>query len=440
MESDETTSSNFYTAFPPNSVNVLASSTNSGKTTLALNIIQNFNLHCKRKVSKVLIVLCNSILNNASVYLDNKPEGLEIETTTLDDFDVESQLTEHCFLIFEDVQHLHNKILQSVNLHAHHDNLESVFIICQGLLGNKELYRLCSLAHRVILFFGSQAAVRLSKHLKASFFQDPELKEYLGKIIGHAEKNKDVLLLELNQINGEFKPKFLAISGVDKIGMNKPAVYYPHLNEVNDFNEHFDDNVAEIDDPNHNLPPGSFILVPAANVRKKSVVGQASAASDSEKDWNNLMHEIGEDLESAVKSNKLNSARNLVRFLLRSKSIGLSKEGKTIMINGQPKTKIALLDFIATAVRSNGPNEVIDEKYIPFARVLLNNHTPETLFKNKALVEQAIGERRKNIKGKKFKPNQQYFRGRQDGERRSKESTLDKKRAASRRFSDKFYE
>jgi len=393
MDTDESGSNNhnFYTVFPPNSVNVLASTTNSGKTTLALNIINHQSEYFERPVSKVLIVLCNSKLFDASVYLDNSPEGLDVEVTSLDNFDVDSQLTEKCFLIFEDVQHLNEKILQSVNLNAHHDNLESVFIICQGLLGSRELFKLCSLAHRVILFFGSQAAVRLGRYLRSSFFEDRELKEYLSKIIGHAEKNKEVLLLELNQINGQFKPKFLAISGIDKIAMNRPAVYFPHLNEASEYQARFEDNEAAIADVPANLPRGSFLLVPATNVRSKREAGPAEK-SDCEQEWYRLMDEIRADIESMVKTNKILPACNLVRYLLRSKNICTSRDGRTIMISGQPKSKLPLMDFVATAVRASGPGEEADPKYVPFARTLLAGHTPETLFKNKSLVHAAASK------------------------------------------------
>jgi len=442
MEAGESGLTNFYTAFPPNSVNILASTTNSGKTTFALNVIKNYLEYCKNTFSKVLIILCNHQLYDGSVYLDNKPEELDIEVTNLDDFDADTQLTEHCFLIFEDVLNLDNKIIDAVNLHAHHSNLESVFIICQGLLGNKELFRLCSLAHRVVLFFNSQAAVRLCRFLKSSFFQDPELKEYLGRIISHAERNKEVLLLELNQINGQNKPKFLAISGVDKIGVKKPALYFPHMNESKDYHDNFDDNVAEME-IDHDLPPGSYVLVPAENVRKKSkaVAAGDAALSDCERDWKTLNEEISDNLEASVKANKLHLARNIVRFILRCKFICVSKDGQIMYIAKEPKTKINLMDFVLVAIRQSGPAEEIDPKYLPFVKILLaNGGAHESLFKNKSLLHAAIHGKKKAIKEKfMFEQDQYYTRGHHGGRGRQKTS-LNKKRAPGRRISEFFYE
>jgi len=442
MEPGESGLTNFYTAFPPNSVNVLASSTNSGKTTLALNVIENHLLYCENPFSKVLVILCNPKIYDGSVYLDNKPEGLDIEVTSLEDFDSEIQLTEHCFLIFEDVLHLDNKIIEAVNLRAHHSNLESVFIICQGLLGNKDLFRLCSIAHRVVLFFNSQAAVRLCRFLKSSFFQDPELKDYLSRIISHAERNKEVLLLELNQINGQSKPKFLAISGVDKIGEQKPAVYFPHMNESRDYHDNFDDNVAEME-IDHDLPPGSYVLVPAANVRKKSKdVTEADAdLPDCERDWKILNEEISDNLEASVKANKLHIARNIVRFILRCKRICVSKDGQVMYIVGEPKTKINLMDFVLVAIRQSGPREEIDSKYLPFMKVLLTNGgAHESLFKNKTLLHAAVHGKKKAIKGKFMFHQDQYPTRSHHGERGRQKASFNKKRAPGRRISEYFYD
>ena len=60
------------------------------------------------------------------------------------------------------------------------------------------------------------------------------------------------------------------------------------------------------------------------------------------------------------------------------------------MIKDQPKTDASLVDFLNTAIRASGPNEVANPKYIVFTRFLLKSKTPEFLFRNKALLNGAM--------------------------------------------------
>lgn len=297
MDVDEST---YRTPFPPNSVNILCASTNAGKTTLALNVIRNQHLYFCRPLARIVVVLCNPIVDNRAFYLDGVNEETRelIVVVSLEDFDVESDLIAGTFLIFEDVQFLNKTILNCVNLHAHHSDLESVFIICQGLLGSHELFKLLSLAHRVVLFFSSSAATRLARYLVSSFFHDGEVKEYLKTIIAHAEKHKSVLLLDLNQLNGENKPRFLALDGVDQIAEMKPAVVYPHTNERRNYDERFDKFEVDEADTDHDLPPGAFILVPAANVRRRTMsTPDNNGPVDDLSDAKRILEEMNRTLE-----------------------------------------------------------------------------------------------------------------------------------------------
>jgi hypothetical protein len=48
-------------------------------------------------------------------------------------------------------------------------------------------------------------------------FVNSELKEYFKTIISYAERNKNIVLFELNEIARKDKPHFLAISGFENI-------------------------------------------------------------------------------------------------------------------------------------------------------------------------------------------------------------------------------
>jgi len=431
MHEDPSTSDpTFYKAFPPHSINVIASSTNSGKTFLTVHILKNRDVYFSRPFDRVCIVLCNPKIN-PSPYEINDP-CLQVDLLSLEEFNIEEHLCKNTFVIFEDVQFLNKKITETINIYAHHLDLASVFIVCQGLLGSDDLVRLLSLSHRVLLFFSSAAGSRLSKYILSAFFQDLDIKEHLRGIISYSEKTKSILLLEINQLNGEFKPKFVALSGLgsltsdtttiepesegDNIMPHKkkqkidPPVIFPHYHEKELYADNFSDNYAEVDnfDP-ESLPLGSYVLVPARNVtrrskkRKRGINDDGDSDDDDETDchkkWNDVVHTIEDDIDSAIPVKKHLIAKNVLKFMLRSKRFCVTKDGKTIKIQGHPKLSLPILDFIMTAIRQSGPNEESDPLHVQFAKIMLQSNTPKAFFKNKALLTDALsGRSRKKVK------------------------------------------
>ena len=83
--------------------------------------------------------------------------------------------------------------------------------------------------------------------------------------------------------------------------------------------------------------------------------------------------------ELGFQFNKQQMAENLAKFLLKSKHICISKDGKSIAIQNQPKTASALLHYLKTAVSSVALNKVPNRKYILFS----TSQTPEFLLKTK---------------------------------------------------------
>jgi hypothetical protein len=151
----------------------------------------------------------------------------------------------------------------------------------------------------------------------------------------------------------------------------------------------FEDNEADIEgiDPS-TLPKGSYLLVKAENVtsKKKKKKLSDSNETDCEKDWQTLNDNIISDIESGFKFAKHQSAMNLAKYMLKSKFFCFSSNGSLIMIKDQPKTSSPLTDFLHAALRASGPNEVPNPKFVIFTRFLLTSHTPEHLFKNRALL------------------------------------------------------
>lgn len=399
MDVDEETSTDpYFIPFYPQSVNVISGSTNSGKTTLLLNIIKH-RLYCfVRPFSKVIVVLCNPKVDGSS-YLDLADDTLNIEICYLDEFSPGEHLTENAVLIFEDVYALTKDILECVNVNAHHLDLASLFIVCQSIFGEEDFKTLLSLAHRIFIYFSGTGGTKLAQYIRQYFFVNSDIKDYFKQIISFAERNKSIVLFELNEIARKDKPHFLAISGFehffDQETMNRKqnfqnnSIVFPHLHKQHLYEEEFGDNETEVEgiDP-ATLPKGSYLLVKAENVTQKKKEQKLSKEEepDCAKDWKMVNDIIQEDIESALKFQKQQLAKNLAKSMLNSKHFCISKDGKTVMIKDQPKTATSLLDFLNTATRSSGPNEIPDPKFVLFTKFLLQSKTPMFYFKNKSLL------------------------------------------------------
>jgi hypothetical protein len=113
------------------------------------------------------------------------------------------------------------------------------------------------------------------------------------------------------------------------------------------------------------------MLVKAENVTSKKLKKKFSDFNkiDCEKDWKSLNKNIIEDIESRFKFNKQQMAKNLAKFMLKSKHFCISKDGRSIMIKDQPKTALALLDYLSTAIRLLYWLQRKEDRLIPITRL-----------------------------------------------------------------------
>jgi hypothetical protein len=416
MEFEEETSyatDQYLVPFFPHSVNVICSATNSGKTTLLINILKHKEFCFVQPIQKAIIVLCNPQVSGEP-YLELADDLLDIEVIYLEEFSPKDHLSSNVALIFEDVPSLTKDILDCINVFAHHLNLASLFIVCQSIFAEEEFKLLLSLAHRIFIYFSGTGGTKLAQHIRQFFFVNAELKEYFKTIISYAERNKNIVLFELNEIARKDKPHFLAISGFENIFnqtsddssdesdlIAKPTVIFPHLHKQHKYETMFHDNETEIEgiDP-ATLPRGSYLLVKAENVTSKKTKKQNQMLNetDCEKDWKVVNDVISSDIETGLLYAKQQKAKNLAKSILNSKFFCITDKGKAIMIKDQPKTKAPLLDFLNAATRSNGPNEVSDIRFVIFTKYLLKSLTPQSHFKNKALLNAALNKKIKNNK------------------------------------------
>ena len=377
MDVNDATTPQFSVPFLPNLVTVFPSLSSSGKSHLVKQIIDNSSDYFVKPPSKVVIVLCNS---KVEALVDN-----DIPVLLLQDFNPESDLEPDTLLVFEDVQTLSEKISTCINVYCHHLNLAGIFILVQGLLGRSQVFPLLTLSHRVVLFLQSTAVSRLANYI-LQFYQDQELKAYIKSILALAQRQEDIVLLEINKVRGPNQPYYVAIQGLDKFPVEnkKRPVFFPQPNKLHLYKEMYADNYTESEET---LPAGSFLLVPAENVKKKIAKPKAGHDQDEcQLMWNQTLDLIRENLDNNFPRKKLMLAENLVREIVRTKQFCITKDGRTIMIKDNHKTKTPLLDLITNIVRQAGPNESPNPKYALFAKILLQNGAPLVYFKNKSLL------------------------------------------------------
>jgi hypothetical protein len=498
--------------FKRNSVNIIASPTNTGKSYFIAQIVKNRHAFFPgNPVKRVVYILCNSsvqpssilvdaansttaaalppialdpapiALNNADTAqnvadnfntnltspLENNAESSQATFTAaapalapapvpapidpvdvlylrLEDFTTpEAILQEQDLVVFEDVHVVPLALEQTINIFAHHLNLCSIFIICQGVIGKKPLFALLSLAHNFILLFNANAVARCIKYVVAQFFHDDELKAYLKQIIAFAQRFKHVTLLEVNSIARE-PSRHLAVTALEKLSdpANPYCFVHPQPYATDHYEERYNSHFAHMEfaaaAPKSlaHAPPYTYMLVPAANVSLQAAGGaQATgggAVCAEEAKWNEVNAKIESDIQNAFDHKKWRKARSLASEILRNPNLCISDDGRLLMMRGgagtgagagnqkrgqdleeeeeeeegaagtskrrclrsysqQPQAAtgshpVPLLDFLIQCTRNQAPNEPpANPLFKRYAQILLNHSTPVAFISNKAL-------------------------------------------------------
>ena len=378
---------NFYKPFFPNSVNVLSGATNSGKTTLLINCIKNQKNCFVEPFSKVIVVLCNESVN-ANNYLSLNSEELQVETCFLNEFIPEEILSENVVLIFEDVSAVTPVLTATINVTTHHENLNSCFLVTQSILKEEQFRHLLSLSHRVIVFFSGIAANKIALYIKKFFYVNQDAKDYLIDIITYAEKNKSIVLFELNDVNGIYQTKYFAIINFDTFfnETKKQTFIIPKMIEDQDFQDTFNDYETSVTD-NTNFPPHSFLLVNAKNVVLKSQQEQNKEKKKSTKEqlWNYIDETIQDDIMTGIRFKYQQTCLNLAKHILSCKHLIISSDAKTIKIKDFPNQTVSVLDYLNIASRPAAPKEIIEPIYYKITKLLLSCKTPKFFIRNKNL-------------------------------------------------------
>ena len=373
-----------YIPFVPNSVNILTASTNSGKTTFLINTLKHLQCYYSGPVEGVIVVLCNPCVDG-DIYKQLESDNFTVDIEYCETFET-SSLKENFVLIFEDVSVLTSVILECCNVKAHHLNLASIFVVVQFALDN-HFKPLLSVAQNIIFSYIGVNGVRLSKYINKYYTAGQDLKDYLTHITLNSAKLNNLLLLQLNQIARPDQPNFFAIAGVDSMfqnNPNSPTLVFPQMNKQQSYLEAYNDNETELDIDPTSLPQDAYILVPVKNVRKRSQ--RAKEETSNEKKWNDLNETLKNEIQLNMKLKKQQPALQIVSKMLRYSDFSFSKDGSLVMIKGQPKTSVPLLDFLQVASRPSVPNEKSNSIFVLFVKTLLQRGAPTSMILNKSLL------------------------------------------------------
>jgi len=395
MNEDQGRCNNFV-PFVPNSVNVLTASTNSGKTTFLINTLKHLQLYYSGPVEGVIVVLCNPSVDG-DIYKQLESDIFSVEIEYCETFEPDI-LKENFVLIFEDVSVLSPVILDCCNVKAHHLNLAAIFIVVQFALHDQFKPLLC-IAHNIIFSYVGVNGVRLSKYINKFYTAGQDLKDYLNHITVSCAGINNLLLLQLNQIARADQPNFYAIVGIDnmyKNNLENPTLVFPQLNKQQEYIDAYDDNETEVKIDPSNLPQDAYILVPVKNVKKRSE--RSKEETSSEKKWNDLNEILKQEIQLNMKLKKQQPALQIVSRMLRYSDFSFSSDGSVVMLKGNPKTSVPLLDFLQVAARPSVPNENPNPIFFLFVKTLLRRGAPTSMILNKAL----LSKNKNSVKKLKF--------------------------------------
>lgn len=373
-----------FTPFPQNSVNIVTGPTSIGKTYFITQLLNNHQVYFSN-VNRIVIVVCNASVEFVSLCPDLEVEVVQLP---LSDFHPNEELQENDLVVIDDVQNLTDAIRYTTSVATHHLNLASLFIVTHTLLRSRN-YELLSLSHRVFLFLRAASNAKLAKYVFQDFFPDPEEKEYLTKVLHYCQKNNQVLCLELNPIvSHPGSDNFIAFSHLDQLATNNFCLLYPHPAAASNMFA-VDAKFAQ-DFPLEEMPPGTYVGVPAdVIVKQKAQVEKKQVCSD-ETMWNQTMREIEDNIEGYFKSHKHRQCKNLAKEILQHHNMCVTLDGRYFHIKERPRTKVSLIDFIALATRRAAPMEVSRKpfwnNYSLLVDELLKNDAPLELFSNKLLL------------------------------------------------------
>ena len=434
-----TTCRQFFHPFPAASSTLIVAPPYTGKSYFVKQILESQELYFEKPVTKVIVVNCDERVKFYELEQPEWPEDKrplpKVEQYVWDTFD-SGGLGEGDVVLVDDLQVITPRVRELITALAHHCFLGHLFVICHGVLGTR-MYELLSYVHRVCLFTASTAVVRLGLYIIQRFYVDAELKEFLKTVVGICERQREILVLEINNLPGNVQPYHVALSHLTNL-RNPEASFamaysYPSRSALYEKLARerritrVSPKLLEALPAKEYLPQGSFLILNPANVenlRNEEAASCSGASRDDQnngeaedclkkqtEEWNDAVAELELRIEDFVdpKGGKWLLAKNLLKEILRNSEICIVDNRKEMMLDNDDRTRVSVLDFITNCIRRAGPRE--DEThgdsaeydtYKLYVRSLVRNLCPKSLFKNKLLLSaRASSSRRKKSKRSK---------------------------------------
>jgi hypothetical protein len=466
----------YFHPFPAASSTLIVAPPYTGKSYFVKQLLESQELYFEKPVTRVVVINCDErvkfyeLEEPKAAFVD---EGLNgpfqrrqlprVEQYVWDTFD-SGTLEEGDVVLVDDLQVITPRVRELITALAHHCFLGHLFVICHGVLGTR-MYELLSYVHRVCLFTASTAVVRLGLYIVQRFYVDPELKEFLKKVIGICERQQEILILEINNLPGNVQPYHVALSHLTKL-KNPDASFamaysYPSRSGLYEKLARekritrVSRTLLEALPSKEYLPQGSFLILNPSNVqelkdkeareKEEEEDGVPVHEGESEGDclrkqseeWDQAVSELESRIEDFVdpKGGKWLLAKNLLKEILRNSNICIMENRKEMMLLEKESTRVSVLDFITNAIRRAGPTEKETRGnsseyrlYRLYVESLLNNLCPKILFKNKLFLSgrassPSVRHWRKSKKSKKSKSHSRRRSG--SRKRRTRDSSSD---------------
>ena len=436
--SDETSSEirepflgRFFNPFPPASTTLIVGPSMTGKSYFLKQVLEHQHLFFDSPVERVVVVNCR---DNIRFYdLEQKGAKRTRQVPKVEQFAWEvfqlTDLREGDVVIIDDLQVVTDLLRELITTSVHHSNLAHLFVVTHSVLRTPK-YEILSYAHRVLVFMSGASGTNLVSYIVRNLFRDEELKEYLTKILGSAQKQKTTLSLQINNLPGSLEPYHIALSHLEEL-FNKNfafAVVYSHPANIESYRDQAVQfrarkfEPAALAEAKKTMPkasalfPGSFLVVDPDSV--EDIRNMAAEPLDDElfgsaegdyhlRDgvdsdgclrkgkelWNQTVLNLESDIENFVPSKKWLKAKNLLSEILRNPDICILDDQRRMRLKADKDAVVSLLDFVLAVSRREGPSEKKSrgssreyKLYRLFVASLLERQAPQMLFVNKLLI------------------------------------------------------
>jgi len=379
--------------FPRKSVHVFCSSSNSGKTTLIVNILKHRDTFFESEyVQKVLYVNCNRLNSHTKVEnpFESFSELLNVEACALEDLDHSGDsLTSGTLVILDDVVSVNERVNYLATYGANHLDL-IVFVVVQSCLSSK-LYQLLYKCHTITLAFTNSSSTRLALYILSQFFLSQSKKALLKDIYKRAEQHRWVLTLKLNTVASasEVYKTVLCFGNLAQLFSEVSSYCIVFLEPGETLDSHSMELGTEVN------RDSDYLLVEAKHVKSAdSVPGSSESATCVDKSrWEQLNSFLVDEINFAFPFNKRSAAIAILKEVLRVREFCVSSDYRTLMIKNKKKVRISIIDFLTVCLRRSGPAENLQKfaPYVPFVKILLRKNIPISYLKNSTLVKLSRG-------------------------------------------------